>query len=972
MTGTTPNQPSGPSRHRRRRRSPRTVVAVAMAAVALTVVLIAVNLPASAAAPTTLYDDSLGAGIENWSWGDVDLTSTDPVAEGDRAIRTELEAWEALYLAAPNRLNLPLDGELRFAIHGGANAGDSAVVQVQLLGVGGGAGTAVQVTAPTGRWTEVAIPLRDLGGFTSVEGVWWQEARGTTLAPIHVDDITIVTTDSPPPTGGPTLTVDTGPRTITRAVRDPYTDATTQVRIDFPHAISDDVYGLNFAPNTLREELDVPVNRWGGNSTERYNHRTGSSNAGNDWYFATTDGDVGGDHAFEAGNAADGTKSILTIPLMGWVSTAAEATCSFPTNDSLGAANNAGTQDSSITHWLDPSVGCGSGYRSGQFLGPADPTVTSTAIDESWARDWVAELVATHGSAADGGVELYALGNEPGLWHSTHGDIRGDDPIGRQEIIDRNLTYARAVKSADPTAEVIGPVLWSGYSYYVTTPEIQAGRYPGQLPTFAGDYLANMAAAEASGGVRLLDRLAVNFYDDRVYNGGSDTLRLEATRSLWDPTYAPQDWWVTRDFLEGDGSTVIPRLRSLIDANYPGTGLAITEYNFGGVDSIAGALAQADALGIMGREGLDLATLWEPYADWVGMAEDEFSDRPVFWAFRLFRNYDGFGGRFGDTSVYASSSDESAVSIHAATRSADGALTLLVINKSTVAQATPLEVNGFGGTGEAFRYSGADLESIERVGDVVVGPGTVLDLPARSATLLVIPEGGGGGATTTTLPTTTTTAPTSTSTTSGPSTTVPSTEPTTTVPSTEPTVTVPSTLPTSTSTTVTEPPSGVELPTVANGAVWIDPPRTMAEGGPLDSDEATWVWLERGPVTLEQPVTVNRITSGDFTGRTNENAIVPAGTRVCSFRMWADRLNDNGRLEGSLRFDRSTVLGVIHRPNDVRASEFLRPDGTRSRIGPLESGDNLSLTRDARGTALWWDLRLVNGLDGARILTDCG
>ena len=424
---------------------------------------------------------------------------------------------------------------------------------------------------------------------------------------------------------------------------------------------------------------------------------------------------------------------------------------------------------------------------------------------------------------------------------------------------------------------------------------------------------------------------------------------------------------MTRDFLEGDGSAVIPRLRSLIDANYPGTGLAITEYNFGGVDSIAGALAQADALGIMGREDLDLATLWEPYADWVGMAEDEFADRPVFWAFRLFRNYDGFGGRFGDTSVFASSSDEPAVSIHAATRSSDGALTLLVLNKSTVAQASPLSVAGYGGTAEAYRYSGADLGAIERIGDVAVGPGTVLDLPARSATLLVLPEGDGGGTTTTTQLTTTTTAPT-TSTTGRPTTTRPAT--TSTAPTTS--TTTPTTVSTSTSTTVPEPPRGVELPSVANGAVRIDPPRTMAEGGPLDSNDATWVWLERGPVTLDRPVTMNRIASGDFTGRTNENAIVPAGTTVCSFRMWADRFDDNGRLEGSLRFDRSTVLGVIHRSNDVRASEFLRPDGIRSRVGPLESTDKLSLTRDTNGTTLWWDLRLVNGLDGARILTDCG
>ena len=39
---------------------------------------------------------------------------------------------------------------------------------------------------------------------------------------------------------------------------------------------------------------------------------------------------------------------------------------------------------------------------------------------------------------------------------------------------------------------------------------------------------------------------------------------------------------------------------------YPGTKLAITEYNWGGLDDINGSLAQADILGIFGRERLDL------------------------------------------------------------------------------------------------------------------------------------------------------------------------------------------------------------------------------------------------------------------------------------------------------------------------------------------------------------------------------
>ncbi len=50
-------------------------------------------------------------------------------------------------------------------------------------------------------------------------------------------------------------------------------------------------------------------------------------------------------------------------------------------------------------------------------------------------------------------------------------------------------------------------------------------------------------------------------------------------------------------------------MRDWVAKDYPGTKLAITEYNWGGQEHINGAVAQADILGIFGREGLDIGTL---------------------------------------------------------------------------------------------------------------------------------------------------------------------------------------------------------------------------------------------------------------------------------------------------------------------------------------------------------------------------
>ena len=55
---------------------------------------------------------------------------------------------------------------------------------------------------------------------------------------------------------------------------------------------------------------------------------------------------------------------------------------------------------------------------------------------------------------------------------------------------------------------------------------------------------------------------------------------------------------------------LIPWLQEKIAARYPGTKLAMTEYDFGGGDHISGGLAQADVLGVFGREGVYLANYW--------------------------------------------------------------------------------------------------------------------------------------------------------------------------------------------------------------------------------------------------------------------------------------------------------------------------------------------------------------------------
>jgi hypothetical protein len=214
-------------------------------------------------------------------------------------------------------------------------------------------------------------------------------------------------------------------------------------------------------------------------------------------------------------------------------------------------------------------------------------------------------------------------------------------------------------------------------------------------------------------------------------SAATQALRLRSTRSLWDPGYVDESW-IRAAGPDGGIVKLIPRMRAWVEEYYPGTELAITEYNWGALDHINGALAQADVLGIFGREGLDLATLWGPPE----------ADQPGAFAFRLYRNYDGAGGRFGGTSVKASSSDEARLAIYAAERSSDRALTVIVINKATTPLTATLTIANASLSGHAavYRYSPSNLAQIVREGSLELDTeGTDTVFPAQSVTLLVAP-----------------------------------------------------------------------------------------------------------------------------------------------------------------------------------------------------------------------------------------
>lgn len=671
---------------------------------AILIILVGCLLPLSSQAALSniaVYSNSLDAAWSDWSWNTaVNQATTSPVHSPSNSLSVKYNAaWAGFYLHTYIAVDTGLYDKLSFWVHGGTTGNQ----KIRIVANGDGNNT-YAVTALAGAWTQVVVPLSALGNPVSVTDLYWQDSSGVVQAVYYLDDIEFLPrTDLPPSGDGPALNVDVSAQR---------------------HAISEDIYGMNFPDESLAKELRLPVARWGGNATSRYNWQTSMTNTASDWFFENLQlGTVvpanlpngSATDQFVEQNIRTGTKSLVTVPIMSWTTKS-----SSPRNHPFDCGfevTKYGAQQS--TDYWDSN--CGNGlHTDGSFVLGNNPLDTSTPIDPSFVTTWISHFNFNYGPAGNGGVAYYNLDNEPMLWNSTHRDIH-PDPVNYDEIGMLTYQYAAAIKATDPAAKTLGPALWGWCAYLYSAKD---GCSPGADYAAHGNklfvpwYLEQMKLYEQAHGVRILDYLDLHFYPQASgvtlsTAGGTATqaLRLRATRSLWDSTYIDESW-ISDTQPGGVVVQMIPRMRNWIANYYPGTKLALTEYNWGGLESLNGALAQADVLGIFGREALDLATLWEPPTP----------AQPVAHAFRIFRNYDGLARGFGNVSVQATSGDQGKLSVYAAQRSTDNTLTLVVINKTATDLTSALNIAGLTlpSSAAVYRYSAGNLNAIVKLPDQLV------------------------------------------------------------------------------------------------------------------------------------------------------------------------------------------------------------------------------------------------------------
>lgn len=480
--------------------------------------------------------------------------------------------------------------------------------------------------------------------------------------------------------------------------------------------ISPYIFGINeYGHQNDLKTVRVNAVRQGGNRMTGYNWENNASNAGSDWKYSsdnnlsTSDApaDCAQQLSKEAARYGIGYK-MTTLQLAGYVAA-----------DQDGTVTEAETAPSK--RWNAVKMTKGSDFAT-------EPDLTDGVV---YMDEFVNYVIGKLGdSQSETGIQGYSLDNEPALWSSTHSRIH-PKPVGMKELSDISAEAAAAVKKLDPKAEIFGPALY-GYTAFDhladtdSSDEWEKIKADGGYHWYIDYYLDAMKQASEKAGTRLLDVLDIHYYSESCRNGTAD--RLQSVRTLYEKGFSENSWigqWCMENV------PILPTVQNSIDTYYPGTKLAITEYNFGGDDEPSGAIAQAEALGCYADANVYFASLWGG-SDYI------------LSGLRLYTNYDGKGGCFGETLMPASTGDVSKSSAYAAKNKDASLVTVMVTNKDlNAAEHTVITLAGAEKKYQkaavyAVTSASSDIRLLE-ITDVQNGKVTV-DLPAYCAAMIVISD----------------------------------------------------------------------------------------------------------------------------------------------------------------------------------------------------------------------------------------
>ena len=494
--------------------------------------------------------------------------------------------------------------------------------------------------------------------------------------------------------------------------------------------ISPYIYGINFYNGVSGAPPLLTFDRAGGNRWTAYNWETNASNAGSDYsyqndsYLSSSNVPAEAVQSFIAGDQGAGRASLVTLQLQGYVSADESGPVARPfpnlsrfkqviekksTKDATPFTTNPPTTDAYV--YMD------------EFAWALDQKFPGQGIFGAAAG--LPEITPAHPT-------FISLDNEPDLWNSTHEEVQGSANTSSDNYIAKTVTLSKALKDQFPNVVILGPVNYGFNGIYSWQGEAGAGFSSSFW--FADKYLAGIKTASTAYGKPLVDVYDFHWYAEatdgttRVINMNGASLTdaqvqaiVQSPRSLWDTTFK-ENSWITNSVLGGP-IYILRRLQAKIDAANPGMKIAITEYQNGGFNHIAGTIAQADNLGVFGSEGVFAANFWPPGGTYSY----------ALAGFRAFRGFDGASANFGDTSLQTTSSSVKDVVVYASSDSATpGRFVFVAINRSNATKVTAIDGQSLNGTAHLYQMTAAS-----GAGQTVVQPVSIGTMPVSGSSLTI-------------------------------------------------------------------------------------------------------------------------------------------------------------------------------------------------------------------------------------------
>jgi fibronectin type 3 domain-containing protein len=486
--------------------------------------------------------------------------------------------------------------------------------------------------------------------------------------------------------------------------------------------ISPYIYGVNFFSGNPGASPLMTMDRDGGNRWTAYNWETNASNAGSDFnyqndnFLSSSNVPAEAVRGFVAADQSRSMASLVTVQLQGLVSADENGPVSVANPPDLSRFKTVVDKKSTVS--------------TAPFTVTPNTSDANVYMDEFvWALNQ--KLPGIFASNPPHPTFL-SLDNEPELWNSTHLEVQGHNPVTSDSYIAKTINLTKAIKDQFPDALIFGPVHYGFQGIYNWQGELHST--PNGADWFPDKYLQALKTASDAYGKPLVDVYDFHWYAEdydangtRVINLNGTTLTdaqiqliVQSPRNLWDPTFndtGNSNPWIFNELGQAP-INILGRLQAKIAAENPGMRVAVTEYESGGWNHIAGAIAQTDNLGIFGSQGVFAASFWPPNGTYSY----------ALAGFRAFLGFDGANASFGDTSLSATSSNVQNVVVYASSDSTTpGRVVFVAINRSAFAQVTAINGQPLSGIAHLYQMTAASAQSQANAGTPVqpVAAGTM-------------------------------------------------------------------------------------------------------------------------------------------------------------------------------------------------------------------------------------------------------